>query len=134
MAAVPPATPTTVSSISLREFSSSSSSSPFSLNFKNATVGNRCVKCGVRSLENQSGHRSLDFLSSGDPLSLINPNSSSSPISMAAATSESGSKCSKRVCLFHSDETRDLAERIVSQSDCIELRSINWKYKSLTFL
>nr|CAB43552.1 phosphoribosyl diphosphate synthase [Arabidopsis thaliana] len=46
---------------------------------------------------------------------------------MAAATSESGSKSSKRVCLFHSDETRDLAERIVAKSDCIELRSINWK-------
>ncbi|XP_010491780.1 PREDICTED: ribose-phosphate pyrophosphokinase 3, chloroplastic [Camelina sativa] len=133
MAAISPANATTAASLSLPHFSSSFSSSlssslsPFLLNFKTATVGNRCVKCGVRSLENQSsGHRSLDFLSNGDPISLINPNSSS--ISMAAAAaSESGAKCSKRVCLFHSDETRDLAERIVSQSDCIELRSINWK-------
>lgn len=129
MAAISPATATTAASLSLPQFtsssSSSSSSSPFSLSFKTATVGSRCVRCGVRSLENQSGHRSLDFLSNGDPISLINPNSS--PISMAAASSESGSKCSKRVCLFHSDETRDLAERIVAQSDCIELRSINWK-------
>ncbi|CAN7098128.1 unnamed protein product, partial [Brassica rapa subsp. narinosa] len=129
MAAITPATATTAASLSLPQLSSSPSSlsSSSSLNFKTATVGSRCVRCGVRSLENQSGHRSLDFLSNGDPISLINPNSSSSPISMAASASESGSKCSKRVCLFHSDETRDLAERIVAQSDCIELRSINWK-------
>ncbi|CAN7020001.1 unnamed protein product, partial [Brassica rapa subsp. trilocularis] len=129
MAAISPATATTAASLSLPQLSSSPSSlsSSSSLNFKTATVGSRCVRCGVRSLENQSGHRSLDFLSNGDPISLINPNSSSSPISMAASASESGSKCSKRVCLFHSDETRDLAERIVAQSDCIELRSINWK-------
>ncbi|KAF3609021.1 hypothetical protein DY000_02044938 [Brassica cretica] len=129
MAAISPATATTAASLSLPQLSSSSSSlsSPFSLSFKTAAVGSRCVRCGVRSLENQSGHRSLDFLSNGDPISLINPNSSSSPISMSASASESGSKCSKRVCLFHSDETRDLAERIVAQSDCIELRSINWK-------
>lgn len=129
MAAISPANATTAASLSLPQFSSTSSSSlsPFLLNFKTAAVANRCVKCGVRSLENQSGHRSLDFLSNGDPISLINPNSSSSSISMVAAASESGAKCSKRVCLFHSDETKDLAERIVSQSDCIELRSINWK-------
>ncbi|CAN6878140.1 unnamed protein product [Brassica oleracea var. botrytis] len=129
MAAISPATATTAASLSLPQLSSSPSSlsSPFSLSFKTATVGGRCVRCGVRSLENQSGHRSLDFLSNGDPISLISPNSSSSPISMSASASESGSKCSKRVCLFHSDETRDLAERIVAQSDCIELRSINWK-------
>ncbi|KAL9856013.1 Ribose-phosphate pyrophosphokinase 3 [Arabidopsis thaliana] len=131
MAAISPANATTAASLSLPQFSStssslSSSSSPSFLNFKTASVSNRCVKCGVRSLENHSGHRSLDFLSNGDPISLINPNSSS-PITMAAATSESGSKSSKRVCLFHSDETRDLAERIVAKSDCIELRSINWK-------
>uniref|UniRef100_M4DTR2 BSD domain-containing protein n=1 Tax=Brassica campestris TaxID=3711 RepID=M4DTR2_BRACM len=52
---------------------------------------------------------------------------------MAASASESGSKCSKRVCLFHSDETRDLAERIVAQSDCIELRSINWNSPAVIF-
>ncbi|KAF2554993.1 hypothetical protein F2Q68_00013188 [Brassica cretica] len=129
MAAISPATATTAASLSLPQLSSSpsSSSSSFSLSFKTAAVGSRCVRCGVRSLENQSGHRSLDFLSNGDPISLINPNSSSSPISMSASASESGSKCSKRVCLFHNDETRDLAERIVAQSDCIELRSINWK-------
>nr|AAF17658.1 F20B24.13 [Arabidopsis thaliana] len=131
MAAISPANATTAASLSLPQFSStssslSSSSSPSFLNFKTASVSNRCIKCGVRSLENHSGHRSLDFLSNGDPISLINPNSSS-PITMAAATSESGSKSSKRVCLFHSDETRDLAERIVAKSDCIELRSINWK-------
>lgn len=131
MAAISPANATTAASLSLPQFSStssslSSSSSPSFLNFKTATVSNRCVKCGVRSLENPSGHRSLDFLSNGDPISLINQNSSS-PITMAAAASESGAKSSKRVCLFHSDETRDLAERIVAKSDCIELRSINWK-------
>lgn len=133
MAAITPATATTAASLPLTQFSSSSSSSlsstssPFSLKLKTDTLGNRCVRCGVRSLENQSGHRSLDFLSNGDLISLSNPNSSSSPISMAAAVSESGAKCSKRVCLFYSNETRDLAESIVSQSDCIELRSINWK-------
>ncbi|KAH0921230.1 hypothetical protein HID58_021248 [Brassica napus] len=94
MAAISPATATTAASLSLPQLSSSPSSlsSSSSLNFKTATVGSRCVRCGVRSLENQSGHRSLDFLSNGDPISLINPNSSSSPISMAASASESGSK------------------------------------------
>ncbi|XP_010533913.1 PREDICTED: ribose-phosphate pyrophosphokinase 3, chloroplastic isoform X1 [Tarenaya hassleriana] len=136
MAASSPATPTAGKSLSLppRCLSSSLFSSSSSLHFlnpKSTTDVVRSVRCSVRSFESQSANRALDFLSNGDPISVIHPNSASSnsaSLSMAAASSsESATKCVKRVCLFYCDETKDLAERIAAQSDFIELRRINWK-------
>lgn len=46
----------------------------------------------------------------------------------SAAVLGSAVKNSKRVCLFYCHEMKDLAERIASQSDAIELRSITWRY------
>lgn len=40
---------------------------------------------------------------------------------------DSSLKNSKRVCLFYCSEMKDLAERIASESDAIELRNISWR-------
>ncbi|CAN4114252.1 unnamed protein product [Withania somnifera] len=45
----------------------------------------------------------------------------------SSAALGSSVKNSKRVCLFYCNEMKDLAERIASQSDAIELRSITWR-------
>ncbi|XP_075089273.1 ribose-phosphate pyrophosphokinase 3, mitochondrial isoform X2 [Nicotiana tabacum] len=64
-------------------------------------------------------------VSATDPIHII-LKPPSIPMSAAAALGPAG-KHSKRVCLFYCDEMKDLAERIASQSDAIELRSITWR-------
>ncbi|XP_016508652.1 ribose-phosphate pyrophosphokinase 4 [Nicotiana tabacum] len=64
-------------------------------------------------------------VSATDPIHII-LKPPSIPMSAAAALGSAG-KNSKRVCLFYCDEMKDLAERIASQSDAIELRSITWR-------
>lgn len=65
-------------------------------------------------------------VSGTDPIHII-LKSPSIPMASAAVLG-STVKNSKRVCLFYCNEMKDLAERIASQSDAIELRSITWRY------
>lgn len=67
----------------------------------------------------------MGCVSATDPIHII-LKPPSIPMSAAAALGSAG-KNSKRVCLFYCDEMKDLAERIASQSDAIELRSITWR-------
>ncbi|KAL7149149.1 hypothetical protein ABFS83_05G020400 [Erythranthe nasuta] len=66
----------------------------------------------------------VDCVSSTDPIHIIlkPPNSVQMSSSM-----DSSLKNSKRVCLFYCPEMKCLAERIASESDAIELRSISWR-------
>ncbi|XP_027772351.1 ribose-phosphate pyrophosphokinase 4-like isoform X3 [Solanum pennellii] len=64
-------------------------------------------------------------VSGTDPIHII-LKPPSIPMTSAAVLGSSG-KNSKRVCLFYCNEMKDLAERIASQSDAIELRNITWR-------
>ncbi|GKV22964.1 hypothetical protein SLEP1_g32764 [Rubroshorea leprosula] len=87
--------------------------------------GRSRFRCQISSFDNQPPHWSLDFLSRPEPIHLIqNPSSMSMP---AASGSDSAAKIVKKVCLFYSPETKALADRVASESDSIELRSINWR-------
>lgn len=55
-----------------------------------------------------------------------NSNNSYSLVSASGSGSELATKNAKRVVLFYSAETKSLAEKIASESDAIELRSISW--------
>lgn len=83
------------------------------------------TRCEINSIENHQ-KLTVDCLSGTDSIRIIqNPSSS---VSMAAnAALDSSSKKSKKVCLFHSAETKALAERVAAESDAIELRSITWR-------
>ncbi|CAA2987422.1 ribose-phosphate pyrophosphokinase 4-like [Olea europaea subsp. europaea] len=67
----------------------------------------------------------IDCVSSGDPIHII----LKPPFPMASSSAglDSSIKNPKRICLFYSSEMRDLAERIATESDAIELRSITWR-------
>ncbi|CAL1395247.1 unnamed protein product [Linum trigynum] len=86
------------------------------------------VYCEIKSFESHQQNLTVRFLSGSGQLHSIQSSPPPSSVPMAAtASSDSGSKGVKRVCLFYCDETKALAERIANRSDAIELRSINWK-------
>ncbi|KAH7570345.1 hypothetical protein ACOSP7_018424 [Xanthoceras sorbifolium] len=87
----------------------------------------RIVRCQIKSFENQPQNWSVEYLSGTVPVQLIQSSSSSSLSMAATSASDSVSKAVKKVCLFYCPETQALAERIATQSDSIELRSINWR-------
>ncbi|KAE9607071.1 hypothetical protein Lal_00026373 [Lupinus albus] len=60
--------------------------------------------------------------------SIHNSNTSSSLVSVSAATSASqfSTKNAKKVVLFYCAETKSLAEKIAAETDAIELRTISW--------
>ena len=50
-----------------------------------------------------------------------------------SSISSSSKRSRKTVCLFFCEETRALAERIASENDAIELRSVNWRFTNISF-
>ncbi|XP_042020730.1 ribose-phosphate pyrophosphokinase 4-like isoform X1 [Salvia splendens] len=82
------------------------------------------IHCELKKASAAPQKWTIDCVSSTDPIHIIlkPPNSALLPSPM-----DSPLKNSKRVCLFYCSEMRDLAERIASESDAIELRSITWR-------
>ncbi|GER56019.1 ribose-phosphate pyrophosphokinase [Striga asiatica] len=81
------------------------------------------IQCELRNTPYPPQKWTVDCVSSTDPIHIIlKPPSSTS---MAAALDPSV-KNAKRVSLFYCSEMKDLAHRIASESDAIELRSISW--------
>ncbi|XP_073286760.1 ribose-phosphate pyrophosphokinase 4 isoform X2 [Primulina huaijiensis] len=81
-------------------------------------------RCEIMNPSSVPQNWTVDCVSSTDPIHIIIKPPSSIPL---ASTMNSSLKNSKRVCLFHCSEMRDLAERIAAESDAIELRSISWR-------
>ncbi|XP_051149123.1 ribose-phosphate pyrophosphokinase 4 [Andrographis paniculata] len=80
------------------------------------------IHCDLKSSSPQKW--TVDCVSSTDPIHII----LKPPTSTAMApTLDSSLKSAKKVCLFYCPEMKDLAERIASESDAIELRNINWR-------
>ncbi|XP_075523899.1 ribose-phosphate pyrophosphokinase 4 isoform X1 [Primulina tabacum] len=81
-------------------------------------------RCEIMNPSSVPHNWTVDCVSSTNPIHIIIKPPSSIPL---ASTMNSSLKNSKRVCLFHCSEMRDLAERIAAESDAIELRSISWR-------
>ncbi|KAI8021002.1 hypothetical protein LOK49_LG03G00252 [Camellia lanceoleosa] len=89
------------------------------------SVKNR-IQCELGSFDNPQNW-TIDCVSGSDPIHIIlKPLHSSIPMASNAALG-SPVKSSKKVCLFYCAEMKGLAERIASESDAIELRSITWR-------
>ncbi|XP_047964239.1 ribose-phosphate pyrophosphokinase 4 [Salvia hispanica] len=90
----------------------------------NSTRSCNRIHCELKKASAAPQKWTIDCVSSTDPIHIIlkPPNSALLPSPM-----DSSLKNSKRVCLFYCSEMRDLAERIASESDAIELRSITWR-------
>ncbi|KAL2543270.1 Ribose-phosphate pyrophosphokinase 3 [Abeliophyllum distichum] len=84
------------------------------------------IQCEFRSFKNNSSPSQNWTIDSSNPIHIILKPPSSSPLTMASSMDPS-IKNSKRVCLFYCSEMKDLAERIASESDSIELRGITWR-------
>ncbi|KAI3452688.1 hypothetical protein Pfo_009352 [Paulownia fortunei] len=80
------------------------------------------IQCELKNSPPQKW--TIDCVSSTDPIHIILKPPNSTPM---ASSLNSSLKNSKRVCLFYCSEMKDLAERIASESDAIELRSISWR-------
>ncbi|KAK4488811.1 hypothetical protein RD792_004601 [Penstemon davidsonii] len=104
-------------------FPSSTSKTPNKTRNSLSTPSKYKINCELSSSAPQKW--TIDCVSSGEPIHIIlkPPNS----IPMASSSLDSSLKNSKRVCLFHCSEMKDLAHRIASESDAIELRSITWR-------
>lgn len=91
----------------------------------NSTRSCNRIHCELKKASAAPQKWTIDCVSSTDPIHIIlkPPNSALLPSPM-----DSSLKNSKRVCLFYCSEMRDLAERIASESDAIELRSITWRW------
>ncbi|KAM3270291.1 ribose-phosphate pyrophosphokinase 4 isoform X2 [Capsicum chacoense] len=79
----------------------------------------------IRCESENSQRWTVGCVSGTDPIHII-LKPPSIPMASSAALA-SAVKNSKRVCLFYCNEMKDLAERIASQNDSIELRSITWR-------
>ncbi|XP_028113842.1 ribose-phosphate pyrophosphokinase 3, mitochondrial isoform X2 [Camellia sinensis] len=89
------------------------------------SVKNR-IQCELGSFDNPQNW-TIDCVSGSDPIHIIlKPLHSSIPMASNAALG-SPVTSSKKVCLFYCAEMKGLAERIASESDAIELRSITWR-------
>ncbi|KAG6396481.1 hypothetical protein SASPL_142632 [Salvia splendens] len=108
---------------SVPSFSSKSSSKTLTPTPNSTRSCNR-IHCELKKASAAPQKWTIDCVSSTDPIHIIlkPPNSALLPSPM-----DSSLKNSKRVCLFYCSEMRDLAERIASESDAIELRSITWR-------
>ncbi|CAA2982858.1 ribose-phosphate pyrophosphokinase 4-like isoform X1 [Olea europaea subsp. europaea] len=84
------------------------------------------IQCEFRSFENNSSSYQNLIADSSNRIHIIFKPPSSSPLTTASSMDLS-IKHSKRVCLFYCSEMKDLAERIASASDSIELRGITWR-------
>ncbi|PIM99901.1 Ribose-phosphate diphosphokinase [Handroanthus impetiginosus] len=82
------------------------------------------VHCELKNSSSPPQKWTIDCVSSSDPIHIILKPPISNPM---ASTVDSSLKSSKRICLFYCSEMKDLAERIASESDAIELRSISWR-------
>ncbi|KAM6562266.1 hypothetical protein CsatB_022264 [Cannabis sativa] len=107
------------SSFSLPLPSKSSLSNGFFSNQKRLVVQ---VRSEIKSFEN-----SQNWTIETDSFRFVPNSSSHSSSSLSMAASTSAAKTSKKVCLFYCAETKALAERVASESDSIELRSITWR-------
>ncbi|KAL1808251.1 ribose-phosphate pyrophosphokinase 4 [Daucus carota subsp. sativus] len=89
---------------------------------KHALTQFHCCSSSSSSFDNRW---TVDCVTDSNPIHIIlkPPNSS---LSMASSSSTT-LKRSKKVCLFYCAEMKALAERIASESDTIELRSITWR-------
>ncbi|KAL3835601.1 hypothetical protein ACJIZ3_010337 [Penstemon smallii] len=104
-------------------FPSSTSKTPNKTRNSLSTPSKYKINCELSSSAPQKW--TIDCVSPGEPIHIIlkPPNS----IPMASSSLDSSLKNSKRVCLFYCSEMKDLAHRIASESDAIELRSITWR-------
>ncbi|XP_022877111.1 ribose-phosphate pyrophosphokinase 4-like isoform X1 [Olea europaea var. sylvestris] len=84
------------------------------------------IQCEFRSFENNSSSYQNLIADSSNRIHIIFKPPSSSLLTTASSMDLS-IKHSKRVCLFYCSEMKDLAERIASASDSIELRGITWR-------
>ncbi|KAL2559835.1 Ribose-phosphate pyrophosphokinase 3 [Forsythia ovata] len=84
------------------------------------------IQCEFRSFENNSSSSQNWTIDPSNPIHIILKPPSSFPLTMSSSMDPSIQN-SKRVCLFYCSEMKDLAERIASESDSIELRGITWR-------
>lgn len=107
----------------LKSLTPSSTSTSLHLPPKSSSVNHGLRVIQVRS-EIKSFQNSQNWTIEADRFPFL----THSPSSVPMAASTSAAKTAKKVCLFYCAETKALAERVASQSDSIELRSIAWRY------
>ncbi|KAJ4962041.1 hypothetical protein NE237_021951 [Protea cynaroides] len=96
------------------------------VNKKNSHIrSSKQIACELQRFAENSRKCSFDPVSGTDHLPIVQISSSASMA--AAAAIDSPPKTSKKVCLFYCAEMKELAERIVAESDAIDLRSITWR-------
>lgn len=92
-----------------------------SLNFKKfSTVQSHLKSCDLSS-DSRGGR------GGGGKIHIAQSSSQAFMASMASISSFTRDRTKKSVCLFYCEEMEELAKKVASESDSIELRNISWK-------